>query len=82
MLRREFARGGVALVPTTTDFVFGLRPFRKAGRLWQKVQTHLHALAFTSWLKKLVAERRYHPAKIDFAALSAELDADISELKA
>ena len=82
MLQREFARGGVALVPTTTAFVFGLRPFRKSPPLWKKVRTHLHALAFTSWLKKLVAERRYHPTRIDFEALSAELDADICELNA
>lgn len=82
LLQREFARSGVAFAETLSSFVFRLRRMRSPHALWQVVRTNLQALAFTSWLKKLVAERRYHPGRIDFKALAAELDTDISALVA
>ena len=82
LLQREFARSGVAFAETLSSFVFRLRRMRPPHALWQVVRANLHALAFTSWLKKLVAERRYHPARIDFKAWTAELNTDISALVA
>lgn len=82
LLRREFARSGVAFVHTSTVFLFRLRPMIRPAFLWQRVRVYVRALAFTSWLKKLVAEREWHPSRIDFAALTTELDADITSLRA
>ena len=82
LLQREFARSGVAFAETLSKFVFRLRRMQSPHALWQRVRALARALAFASWLKKLVAEREWHPSRIDFAALTTELDADITSLRA
>lgn len=84
VVRREFQKSGVVFERYGAGYAHyacTLRPRKVAHLLWAIVRTHVHALAFMSWLKGLVAARRYHPANIDFDTLAEDLRVDIAELR-
>lgn len=84
VVRREFQKSGIVFERYGAGYAHyacSLRPRKVAHLLWTLVRTHVHALSFTSWLRGLVAARRYHPANIDFDALAEDLRVDIAELQ-
>lgn len=84
VVQREFAKSGVVFERhggSNTNYACIIRPRKSPHSLWNAVRTHVQALAFTSWIKGLVAARRFHPSRINFDALAEDLRVDIAELR-